>query len=114
MLARQRELMREVDEKTGESNLREARAWLGLLDGVDYVQHSRRVLVAAQARRKVSLREPQEISVAVLVTDFLASQVWITGERSGVRCAPSVLVAQPFDCLFDLDGACHSSFSPAT
>jgi hypothetical protein len=29
MLARQGELMREVDEKTAESNLREARAWLG-------------------------------------------------------------------------------------
>jgi ubiquinone/menaquinone biosynthesis C-methylase UbiE len=48
MLARQGELMREVDEKTAESNLREARAWLGLLDGVDYMQHSRRVLVAAR------------------------------------------------------------------
>jgi len=48
MLARQGELMREVDEKTAESNLREARAWLGLLDGVDYIQHSRRVLVAAR------------------------------------------------------------------
>src|SRR5712692_4749340 len=42
MLARQGELMRELDEKTAESNLREARAWLGLLDGVDYMQHSRR------------------------------------------------------------------------
>jgi ubiquinone/menaquinone biosynthesis C-methylase UbiE len=48
MLARQGELMREVDEKTAESILREARAWLGLLDGVDYLQHSRRVLVAAR------------------------------------------------------------------
>jgi hypothetical protein len=48
MLARQGELMREVDEKTAESSLREARAWLGLLDGVDYIQHSRRVLVAAR------------------------------------------------------------------
>ena len=45
---RQGELMREVDEKTAESSLREARAWLGLLDGVDYIQHSRRVLVAAR------------------------------------------------------------------
>jgi ubiquinone/menaquinone biosynthesis C-methylase UbiE len=48
MLARQGELMRELDEKTAESNLREARAWLGLLDGVDYMQHSRRVLIAAR------------------------------------------------------------------
>jgi len=32
MLARQSELLRELDEKTAESNLREARAWLGLLD----------------------------------------------------------------------------------
>ena len=47
MLARQAELLREVDEKTAQSNLREARAWLGLLDGVDYMQHSRRVLIAA-------------------------------------------------------------------
>jgi ubiquinone/menaquinone biosynthesis C-methylase UbiE len=48
MLAQQDELMRVLDEKTAESNLREARAWLGLLDGVDYMQHSRRVLVAAR------------------------------------------------------------------
>jgi SAM-dependent methyltransferase len=48
MLARQGELMREVDEKTAESILREARAWLGLLDGVDYLHHSRRVLVATR------------------------------------------------------------------
>jgi ubiquinone/menaquinone biosynthesis C-methylase UbiE len=48
MLARQRELLRELDEKTAESNLREARAWLGQLDGVDYMQHSRRVLMAAR------------------------------------------------------------------
>jgi len=48
MLARQEELIRELDEKTAESNLREARAWLGLLDGVDYMQHSRRVMVAAR------------------------------------------------------------------
>jgi ubiquinone/menaquinone biosynthesis C-methylase UbiE len=50
MLARQNELMRELDEKTAESNLREARAWLGLIDGVDYMQHSRRVLLAARKR----------------------------------------------------------------
>src|SRR5262249_34625218 len=48
MLARQGELISGLDEKTAESNLREARAWLGLLDGVDYLQHSRRVLVAAR------------------------------------------------------------------
>ena len=48
MLARQGELMRGLDEKTAESNLREARAWLGFVDGVDYLQHSRRVLVAAR------------------------------------------------------------------
>jgi len=48
MLARRGELMRELDERTAESNLREARAWLGLLDGIDYMQHSRRVLVAAR------------------------------------------------------------------
>jgi len=48
MLARQEELLRELDEKTAESNLREARAWLRLLDGIDYMQHSRRVLVAAR------------------------------------------------------------------
>jgi cyclopropane fatty-acyl-phospholipid synthase-like methyltransferase len=50
MLARQGELIREVDEKTAESSLREARAWLGLLDGVEYMQHSQRVLVAARKR----------------------------------------------------------------
>jgi hypothetical protein len=48
MLARQGELMIGLNEKTAESNLREARAWLGLLDGVDYLQHSRRVLIAAR------------------------------------------------------------------
>jgi len=48
MLVRQEELTSGLDEKTAESNLREARAWLGLLDGVDYLQHSRRVLVAAR------------------------------------------------------------------
>ncbi|MGH7932391.1 MAG: class I SAM-dependent methyltransferase [Candidatus Binataceae bacterium] len=48
MLARQAELMLDLDEKTAQSNLREARAWLGLLDGVDYMEHSRRVLVAAR------------------------------------------------------------------
>jgi ubiquinone/menaquinone biosynthesis C-methylase UbiE len=48
MLARRGELEREIDQRTAESNLREARAWLGLLDGVDYMQHSRRVLVVAR------------------------------------------------------------------
>jgi ubiquinone/menaquinone biosynthesis C-methylase UbiE len=48
MLAREAELIRVLDEKTARSNLREARAWLGMLDGVDYLQHSRRVLVAAR------------------------------------------------------------------
>jgi hypothetical protein len=53
MLAKQEELMRVLDQKTAESNLREARAWLGLLDGVDYMQHSRRVLVAARKIAKM-------------------------------------------------------------
>lgn len=48
MVARQDELIRELDAKTAESNLREARAWLGLLDGVDYMRHSRRVLLSAR------------------------------------------------------------------
>jgi hypothetical protein len=48
MLARQAELLRDLDEKTAQSSLREARAWLGLLDGVDYMRHSRRVLVVAR------------------------------------------------------------------
>jgi hypothetical protein len=68
MLARQRELMREVDEKTGESNLREARAWLGLLDGGPLpAAQPTGAGSGAQARRKVSLREPQEISVRSLL-----------------------------------------------
>ena len=50
MIARQEELTRAVDEKTAESSLREARGWLGLLDGVDYMNHSRRVLIAARKR----------------------------------------------------------------
>jgi ubiquinone/menaquinone biosynthesis C-methylase UbiE len=53
MLAKQEELMRVLDQKTAESNLREARAWLGLLDGVDYMQHSRRVVVAARKIAKI-------------------------------------------------------------
>jgi len=53
MLERQSELTSVLDEKTAQSNLREARAWLGLLDGVDYMQHGRRVLVAARPERLV-------------------------------------------------------------
>jgi ubiquinone/menaquinone biosynthesis C-methylase UbiE len=48
MWARRAELERELDKKNAESNLREARAWLGMIDGVDYMQHSRRVLVAGR------------------------------------------------------------------
>jgi ubiquinone/menaquinone biosynthesis C-methylase UbiE len=48
MLHYQAELLQVLDEKTAKSILREARAWLGLLDGVDYMRHSRRVLVAAR------------------------------------------------------------------
>ena len=48
MLARQAELVRDLDEKTAQATLREAKAWLGLLDGTDYMQHSRRVLVVAR------------------------------------------------------------------
>ena len=40
--------MSELDEKTTESNLREAEPGWELLDEVDYRQHSRRVLVAAR------------------------------------------------------------------
>jgi SAM-dependent methyltransferase len=50
MLHSQDELMQAVDEKTAMSNLREARTWLGQLDGIDYMKHSRRVLVAAISR----------------------------------------------------------------
>jgi ubiquinone/menaquinone biosynthesis C-methylase UbiE len=50
MLEYQAELLRVLDAKTAESNLREARAWLGLLDGVDYTKHSRRVFVAVRKR----------------------------------------------------------------
>jgi ubiquinone/menaquinone biosynthesis C-methylase UbiE len=48
MLHYQAELRQVLDEKTAESNLREAKAWLGLLDGVEYMKYSRRVLVAAR------------------------------------------------------------------
>lgn len=50
MIARQDELIGEIDPKTAESNLREARAWLGMLDGTDYLLHSERVMVAARKR----------------------------------------------------------------
>jgi ubiquinone/menaquinone biosynthesis C-methylase UbiE len=50
MLQYQAELLTVLDEKTAESSLREAKVWLGLLDGVDYMHHSRRVLVAARKR----------------------------------------------------------------
>jgi ubiquinone/menaquinone biosynthesis C-methylase UbiE len=42
------ELLEALDQKTAESNLREAKAWLGLLDGIDYMRYSRRVLLAAR------------------------------------------------------------------
>jgi len=48
MLQYQEELMQVLDEKTAESNLREAKAWLGRLDGIEYMKFSRRVLVAAR------------------------------------------------------------------
>ena len=48
MLQYQADFRQVLDEKTAESYLREAKAWLGLLDGVDYMKHSRRVLVAAR------------------------------------------------------------------
>jgi SAM-dependent methyltransferase len=48
MLARQQELIRDLGEQAAQSPLREAKAWLGLIDGVDYLQHSRRVLVAVR------------------------------------------------------------------
>ena len=48
MLQQQPELAQVMGQKTAEANVREAKAWLGLLDGVDYMSHSRRVLVAAR------------------------------------------------------------------
>jgi ubiquinone/menaquinone biosynthesis C-methylase UbiE len=50
MLHYQAELLQVLDEKPAESILREAKGWLGLLDGIDYMRHSRRVLVAARKR----------------------------------------------------------------
>jgi ubiquinone/menaquinone biosynthesis C-methylase UbiE len=51
MMERQDELASVLDEKTAQSNLREARAWLGLLDGTVYLQHSRRVLIVARRKQ---------------------------------------------------------------
>jgi len=48
MLARQEELIRDVGEQAAQPRLREGKAWLGMIDGVDYLAHSRRVLVAAR------------------------------------------------------------------
>jgi len=48
MLQHQEELTQLLDGKTAESNLREAKAWLGRLDGVDYMRYSRRVLMGAR------------------------------------------------------------------
>ncbi|MBV8453884.1 MAG: methyltransferase domain-containing protein [Deltaproteobacteria bacterium] len=48
MLHHQAELLQVLDEKPAESILRESKVWLGLLDGIDYLTHSRRVLVAAR------------------------------------------------------------------
>ena len=48
MLEGQQELIRDLGEHAAESPLREAKAWLGLIDGVDYLKHSRRVFVAAR------------------------------------------------------------------
>jgi ubiquinone/menaquinone biosynthesis C-methylase UbiE len=50
MLQNQEELRKVLDDKTAESSLREARSWLGLLDGIDYMAHSRRVLIVARKR----------------------------------------------------------------
>jgi ubiquinone/menaquinone biosynthesis C-methylase UbiE len=48
MLARQAELIGDLGEQAAQSRLREGKAWLGLIDGVDYLKHSRRVLIAAR------------------------------------------------------------------
>ena len=48
MLQHQAELLQVLDQKTAESILREASGWLGRLDGIDYLKHSRRVLVVAR------------------------------------------------------------------
>jgi ubiquinone/menaquinone biosynthesis C-methylase UbiE len=48
MVHYQAELLQLLDEKIAESILREAKAWLGLLDGVEYLRHSRRVLIGVR------------------------------------------------------------------
>jgi ubiquinone/menaquinone biosynthesis C-methylase UbiE len=48
MLEYEAQLLQVLDQKTTESILREARGWLGRLDGIDYMKHSRRVLVIAR------------------------------------------------------------------
>ncbi|HJU12569.1 MAG TPA: class I SAM-dependent methyltransferase, partial [Candidatus Binataceae bacterium] len=48
MLQYQGELTPVTDQRKAESVLREARAWLGLLDGVGYLKHSLRVLITAR------------------------------------------------------------------
>lgn len=48
MLQDEAELLQVLDQKTAQSILREARGWLGRLDGIDYMKHSRRVLVVAR------------------------------------------------------------------
>jgi ubiquinone/menaquinone biosynthesis C-methylase UbiE len=48
MLQYQAELFQVLDPKRAESNVREAKAWLGLLDGIEYLKHSRRVLMVAR------------------------------------------------------------------
>ena len=48
MLDHQAELLKVLDRKTAESTLREAKGWLGQLDGVDYLKYSRRVLMVAR------------------------------------------------------------------
>jgi ubiquinone/menaquinone biosynthesis C-methylase UbiE len=50
MIARQEELIGVTDPKTAESTLREARAWLGIIDGTDYLLHSKRVMVVSLKR----------------------------------------------------------------
>jgi ubiquinone/menaquinone biosynthesis C-methylase UbiE len=50
MLHYQPEFLQVLNTKTAESILREAKVWLGLLDGVEYLKHSRRVLIAACRR----------------------------------------------------------------
>jgi len=48
MVQHQAEIVQLLDPKRAESVLREARAWIGLLDGTDYMRHSRRVFLAAR------------------------------------------------------------------